>query len=99
MPLHGGAQSWEEGGSVSDETLVRFVDSGDASDEEHVVTLRGVGGNVSIGTIRGALPDSFVFDRTLFLRSGFTHRDEGGELNHTYYPAPVRRGVPRERIR
>jgi hypothetical protein len=83
---------------VSDETLVRFVDSGNPADEVHIVTLRGADGNVDTGTIRGALPDSFVFDRTLFLRSGFTHRDEGGELNHTYYPAPVRRGVPRERV-
>jgi hypothetical protein len=82
---------------MSDETLVRFVDTGNASDEVHIVTLRGVGGDLDQGTIRGPLPESFVFDRTLFLRSGFTHRDEGGELIHTYYPAPVRRGVPRER--
>ena len=83
---------------MSDETLVRFVDSGNPADEVHLVMLRGVDGEVDQGTIRGPLPDSFVFDRTLFLRSGFTHRDEGGELNHTYYPAPVRRGVPRERL-
>ena len=81
-----------------EETLIRFVDSGIASDEGHTVHLRGVGGSVAHGTIRGPLPDSFVFDRTLFLRSGFTHRDEGGELNHTYYPAPVRRGVPKTRL-
>jgi hypothetical protein len=83
---------------VSDETLVKFVDSGNPADEVHIVHLRGAGGSIDHGTIRGPLPDSFVFDRTLFLRSGFTHRDEGGELTHTYYPAPVRRGVAKSRL-
>lgn len=81
-----------------EETLIRFVDSGDPSHEVHTVHLRGAEGEIDHGTIRGPLPDSFVFDRTLFLRSGFTHRDEGGELSHTYYPAPVRRGVPKGRL-
>jgi len=82
---------------VTDDILLRFVDSGNPADEVHTVHLRGVGETLGTGTIRGPLPESFVFERMLFLRSGFTNRDEGGELCHTYYPAPTRRGVPRSR--
>lgn len=94
-PVH--RRRGRNGGVMTEETLVRFVDSGDPSDEVHDVTLRDAPGNIDHGTIRGPLPDSFVFDRTLYLRSGFTHRDEGGSLNHTYYAAPARRGMPRSR--